>query len=308
MTRSIKFNSIYGYSTTSAKPGERLAVAFRVNCKDNFPEEGKCNMAANVLDEIIYPEVMKLIKEGRLPLNFRLWKVHLLMFGDEFRNEILLNDDVRFLGNVLFENDKAFEEGEPVSQGDIKDILGLYPSTKCDPNAGHVMLVKVKGKWYYAAELIYDKDRVKKRFETSKSFLKVSNYCLENSLWGPFVDNVFSATELSIQSILLLQHHPTFSVNQGHDETITLFSAYARNGNIETKFSDHYQKLIELRKNGRYLTGLHGHSFSLDENRARDLIALTSELIQYVEKLLTSINLSQNPPGGHYIAFGNTDF
>ena len=169
----------------------------------------------------------------------------------------------RFTGHVLFEEGKTFSKGKPIAQDDIKDILGLYPSTKCPPDAAHVMLVKLNGSWLYAADLIYDRDKVKKRFEAAKDFLTVSNYCMENKIWGPFADSLFSATELAIQSILLLQHHPTFSTNQGHQETVELFSAYAKNGNIDTKFSKHYVNLNSFRKKGRYLTGLHGHNFSI---------------------------------------------
>lgn len=182
MVREVRFHSIFGYTTSSARDGERLTVTFRVNCKDNLPEEIKCKMASNVLDDVIYPEIIRLVNQGKLPIDFKVWKAHLLMYGDESQNEILLNDEVRFTGQVLFEEGRTISEGHPVAQDDIKAILGLYPSTKCPPNAAHVMLVKLNNKWYYAADLIYDKDRVKRRFETAKDFITVSNFCIENKL------------------------------------------------------------------------------------------------------------------------------
>lgn len=191
-----------------------------------------------------FPEIMRLIKQGKLAVDFRLCKAHLLMYADESQNEIPLNDEVRFTGHVLFEEGKSFSVGKPVAQDDIKDILGLYPSNKIPPNAAHVMLVKLKSKWYYAVDLIYDRDKVKRRFETAKDFLTVSNYCLKCEHWAPFAGTLFSATELAIQSILLLQHHPTFSTNQDHPETVELFSSYAKNGNMDTKFSIHYVNLF----------------------------------------------------------------
>jgi hypothetical protein len=44
------------------------------------------------------------------------------MYADESRNEILLNDDVRFLGNVLLESDKTFGKGDPINFA----VLTLY--------------------------------------------------------------------------------------------------------------------------------------------------------------------------------------
>ena len=93
MKRNIKFNSIFGYSITSARDGERVAVTFRVNCKDNFSSEIKSKMASNVLDDVIYLEIMRLISQGVLPVDFRLWKAQLVMYSDASQNEILLNDD-----------------------------------------------------------------------------------------------------------------------------------------------------------------------------------------------------------------------
>src|SRR5207249_2044807 len=100
------------------------------------------------------------------------------------------------------------------------------------------------------------------------AFLKVASNAKEQKLWGPFVDNLFSSTELAIQSRLLVHHYPGFATNQSHDETIELFSGYAENGNIDLKFKDHYKSLDGLRKRGRYLNGLHGKDFRIEESEA----------------------------------------
>lgn len=81
----------------------------------------------------------------------------------------------------------------------------------------------------------------KSRFELAKQFLKVARYCLEQKVWGAYVDNLHSASELAIQSILLLHHNPKFSLKQTHPDTHTLFSEHAKLGNIDIKFSDHYE-------------------------------------------------------------------
>ena len=166
------------------------------------------------------------------------------------------------------------------------------------------MLAKVNEKWYYAADLVYNKDRMKKRFEMAKSFLNVSIYCFENELWGPFGDNLFSTTELSIQCILLMLHYGRYSVKQSHDETLSLFAEFARNGNVEAKFSHHYQELTELRKKGRYLESLHGHDFTINQSKSKELFDSTNNLVQFVEQLLASVDLAKKPPAGEYIGFG----
>ena len=80
----------------------------------------------------------------------------MVMFRDSNRNKILLNDEVfEFLLNVKYKDSKEFRQGQLVPSEDMEDILGLYPDTINDPNAGHIMLTKFKDTWYYACDLIY---------------------------------------------------------------------------------------------------------------------------------------------------------
>jgi hypothetical protein len=63
--------------------------------------------------------------------------------------------------------------------------------------------------------------------------------------------------------------------------------------------------LIELRKKGRYLIGLHNRNFIVKESDAAEMLAVTRDLIGQVEKLLSSIDYFQKPPIGEYIKFGS---
>jgi hypothetical protein len=155
-----------------------------------------------------------------------------------------------------------------------------------------------------AFDLIYDRKRTGSRLELAKSYLTTAIICLEQKLWGPFVDNLYSATELAIQSVLLLHHNPKYSLNQSHEETRKLFSDHANRGNIDIKYSDHYVKLNELRDKGRYLNGMHGRDFVLGHLEANELAGITEELTAYVEKLMISIDLSKRPPDGEYCSLG----
>ncbi len=219
------------------------------------------------------------------------------LYADQTRNEILLNDKVRSVANT------KFKQG---LQGDKEDYLGLFPSESNDKNAAHVILTKLNDMWFCAYDLIYDRKKVGSRFELAKSFLKVAIFCLQEKLCGPFVDNLYSATELAIQSILLLHHNSLFSLNQTHTDTRVLFSEHAELGNIDTKFSGHYTKLEELRDKGRYLNGTHGRTFSLDEVEADNVLKITKDLIDYVDELLEKVDLSKKPTIGEYCLLGRS--
>lgn len=304
MSNNPKFPSLVGFATNSAKDGEKVGFIFQLNCTDQFDEIGRMSILQSLLDDLVYPEVMLQIKEGKLDLPFNLRKAHLLLYSDESRNEILLNNKVRIKGLVKFQDGRSVKIGEIVNEENIQEILGLYPDEKNDPNAAHIMMIKVQRKWYFAFDLIYDRERIRKRFEGSRKFMITAEHCQKENLWGPFADNLFSATELAIQSILLLHHNPKFSLNQSHEDTHELVKAHADNGNIDTEFVKNYEKLFELRKKGRYLTGVHAKDFTLSDLDAKQYYDTTKRLIEYTEKFFERINFSRKVPNGDYLSFG----
>lgn len=302
--KKVKFDSAVGYALTGAKDGERFIFTYKVSCEDaRIPKEDLDKITEETIKSYAYQELHERAKAGRITLPYPLHDVHVIMYPDESRNEILLNEQVRFVGNVILSPGISPKFKQNMKANEIERILNLYPSRKNDPDAAHIMLTKLNGRWYFACDLIYNRKRVKNRFATARQFLKTADYCKEN-LMGPFVDNLFSATELAIQSILLLHHFKKYSLNQSHDDTKKIFREFTSNGNLETKFADHYDTLDDLRDKGRYLNGLHGREFSLQEERASELFDITMELFEKTEERLAQVDLSRKPKAGHYIVFG----
>lgn len=107
------------------------------------------------------------------------------MYGDEYRNEVLLNGEVRFLAHVLTRDGKELKLG-PVHFDDLGEIAGLYPSKKNDPNAAHIMLFRLRERWYYAANFVYNSGVVKNKFEQTKDYLETARICSSEKRWGGY--------------------------------------------------------------------------------------------------------------------------
>lgn len=292
--------SLAGFAAEDAAEEDKTAkIGFKINCKDNF--EGIPALITAILDEFVYPEVMVRVKQGILSDDFRLFKAHILMYTDESRNQILLNDEVRFVGQVQLVQ-KQRNTGDPILLGDIEEVLALYPSEQNDPNAAHLMLFRFNGKWLISCDFFYNKERNRKKLETGKDFLKAAHICMNEKISGPFVDNLFSATELAIQSLLLFQPMGKFSMRQNHPKTAELLQENTSLGNLDTKFWKHFTELRSIRLKARYLVGVHSGTFRLDLNRMQELIDVTKGLINYAEKLIGSI--TSPLPYGEYVTFG----
>jgi HEPN domain-containing protein len=278
----------------------KVDIRFRINCKDKFHLDAKTRMIHEFLENYVYPEIFIRVNNGVLGPNFKLNAAHFILFGNRLRNKILLNGKVRAMAHVKFKKKSIHKEGQGIVEDEIDDVLGLYPNTQVPEDAASVILFKCNGLWHVSVDLIFNRKRTRSRFETAKMFLDVAKYCLEKKIWNPLFDNLFSATELSIQSILLLHHHPTFSVKQTHDETKKLFFSHASHGNIDLKYSKHYTKLTDLRPQARYLQNIRSNKLKVSD--AQIMVSLTSELMEQVQKLLELVDLSKKPPSGEYIS------
>jgi hypothetical protein len=306
LKKKVKFPSLVGLSLTSANSREKVKIAVLSNCKDDYDQETKVRLTQSTLRDIVYPEVLERARNGSLPPDFRLRMAHVLMYAEQSGNEVLLNDDVRFLAHVSLSEKKQIKQKHQVAvaDADIKDILGLYPSKKNNPNAAHIMLLKFRGSWHHACNLVYNIELVKKMFKQSTEFFETAKDSLDRKRWGASVDNLYSSTELGIQSLLLLMHQGKFSIHQDHDSTNKLFAGYITNSNLDPKYADHFSELRKLGRKGRYLRGIHDKEFAVEQSEIMKRFSLTKELIIYVKNLLHSRHISRNPPDGFIIALG----
>jgi len=113
---TIKFESYYAISLDAAQVGQKIRIAFRSDCQEKRSDEEQIRLVADILDNLAYPEIMKRIANGNLTSDFRLHSVHLIMYRDSSRNEILLNEEVKFMPNVKYRNSKTFKVGDTVIQ------------------------------------------------------------------------------------------------------------------------------------------------------------------------------------------------
>jgi len=60
MKKPIKFNSFYGFALTGAKKkGDKVWIGFQLNVSDGQSKESKLSMTQRILDDLVYPEIMR---------------------------------------------------------------------------------------------------------------------------------------------------------------------------------------------------------------------------------------------------------
>ena len=303
--KKLKFESFFGFALTSAQKGDSVTIGFQINVNDDFSSEEKLVMAQNMLDTIVYPEIIRRAIKKQLDPQFQLRYAHIVFFSDPLKNNVLFNDDVKIRALVRFVEGKEIQKGQEIKEQDIEEILGLYPREDVDPDAAHVMLVKLKGKWHFASDLIYCRKRVKNLLKTSKKFMNIAKAALTDKNWSPFVDNLFTVNELLVQSILLLRYYNKYSRRQSHNQTSNLFKGFCETGNAPLEFDQNFEDLWKLRRKARYLEGTKSEEFSLEEDKEMQFLTITENIVDFTNNLIKTIDLISKPHEGHYISLGN---
>lgn len=304
MVKKPEFDSVYGFAMTSANKGDDVSIGFQINIQD-VTNEMRLTLSQNILDSIVYPAIINRALKNKLDPNFQsLRNAHLLMFSNPSKNKILLNDDVQIKALVRFVEGKTVQPNDEIQGSDIEEILGLYPNENVDPDAAHILFVKLKRKWNFACDLIYSRKRVKNLIVTSEKFLDTVISSLAKKHWSPFIDNLFTVNELLVQSILLLRYYQGYSKKQSHVQTSQLFKGFCETGNVPMEFFQNFDELWKLRRKARYLEGTKSEEFTLSEDKSRMFIDVTKRIFDYTNNLLKTLDLKSKPTAGQYITFG----
>ncbi|MGD1838338.1 MAG: hypothetical protein ACPKPY_09830 [Nitrososphaeraceae archaeon] len=285
---SVKFSSISGISANNAKDGKKVKILFHDNCNSDNNYE-KLDNIYNILDNVIYPEIMKRIEGGILRSDFRLQNAQLIMFFDESKNKILLNDEVKMIADLDTKKKKKFKAGELIDFKDIERINGLYPSDDNNPDAAHVMMLKFNGKWFIAHDLIYNLGTSSEIFNKAKFYFEKSKKNTESN-FVEFINNIYLALELLIKSLFLLRYiYKEFSLDQDIHKTIEQFRKYSDLGNIEKKYFDLFEMVIDIRNNK--------DQYNENAKFNEQILDNSNEFLVYVQSLITSYKSIRHPTG-----------
>jgi uncharacterized protein (UPF0332 family) len=238
---------------------------------NDLSKEFNDNFFKNIAELYIDPEIKRRQNDNRLPDDFVLYAVQVIMNHDS-PNEVRLNDEVK--AHVVGNFAKPVTDGEQVSINDLESILDVR-LTDCDPNAGHVTLLVHKGKWVGRFDFRYNASRSREHIEAAREFLDAARVSLEKGQLRPFVDNLFSATELMAKGVLLL-HDEMMLSGKSHGIVHSRFNQWRHLGNTEPRYAALLNRLASLRGPSRYLQ----EKFHLTADDAKDMLEVAEDMFK----------------------------
>jgi uncharacterized protein (UPF0332 family) len=234
-------------------------------------KEFKDNFFKHIAQLYIDPEIEKRQKKNRLPADFVLYAVQVIMNHDA-PNEVRLNEEV--CANVIGNFTKPVTDGEEISLDALENVVDVQLTDR-DPNAGHVTLVFHKGTWVGRFDFRYNATRSRGHVAAAREFLDAAATSLQKGHLRSVADNLFSATELMAKGVLLL-HDAMMLAGKSHGIVHSRFNHWGHWGNVDPRYTSLLNRLASLRGASRYLD----KEFQLTTDEATNMVAVAEEMFK----------------------------
>jgi hypothetical protein len=164
--------------------------------------------------------------------------------------EVLLNERATLIAAVKARRDIA--EGEPVTAADLEEISDLRPFG-IDPAAGWMAFISIPGHGRIVSfDFRRDKPRAHEHLMLSRDYLATAREAVAAGRPGPAVELGFTAAELAVKAVHLLQAFPV-KKRTAHQARLAWLNWYTiRDGNGSPDWFPAMQRLESLRSAARY--------------------------------------------------------
>ena len=298
----FNFESFTGFAVESAEKGEQGTVGFQFNVKDeHFDQELKTMIIHQFLDTLVYPEIMHRVHSGKLRPSYRPTRAHILLNTRSAKNRVLLDREANFLVNFTLKHDRDLEDNAVVESGEIKEITKIFPRENYMGDAAHIMLLKFNNRWIGCVDLTFDRLKIRQKMGQAQEFLASADDNMKNRRWSPFVVDVWRATELAVQSLLLFRFQGSFSRRQDHEETKKRFKAMCDRKDLPGSFWTHFDSVSQLYKPASY--GQKKGDFPITAEKAQAFLGVAKDMLEYVHRVLDFVDQNRRPSGDKIMAF-----
>jgi len=224
-------------------------------------------------------EIERRIENGLLKKTDLIRAVHIIICPKR-KTEIRINEEVKLKANLLKKKGVAFEKGDPVFENQIIGIKDVTLMKDVDPNCANVILLNINEYYYIIFDFRYDLEHAQDVVSLARQFITSAEFALQNDQIGPFIDNLYSAAELSIKSIFLTWPHIEPGKKTTHQVIKKMYEEFGELGNVDKVFLDIFDELSSLRPRIRYFEP----NYKLPKEDCERLINTVELIIQDSEK------------------------
>jgi uncharacterized protein (UPF0332 family) len=265
-----------GAGGLSAAPFGSNSWCMGVEMENPSYEELYRRASENILEVYVMPEIERRQKDSDLEVPVELFAAQVIFYPDRREPEVRINSEVRALAKVRLKSGVEKGLGDTVTEDELEGLEELVLMGDEDPDCGHATLLRLNDRWMLAFDLVYNKGLARKHLEAARQFIEAAEFSQERESWSAFVDNLFSAAELSAKATLLaLMSDARFREKAAHKATHRRYNRFVHLGNADPKYAEIFNKLSRLRYPARYLE----RDFSVSRDEASNLLQTVRRMI-----------------------------
>ena len=233
-----------------------------------------------MMDIFIVPAIEERQASGDISRPFPLRSAQVIFFPDGRKPEVRLNEEIKAIGQVKMRAGVSKNAGDPISEQEIEGLQSLSLPEKEFPDCGHATFVRFGESWISAFDFRYNKVMSRQHLNTAIQFLMAAEYASEQEHWSAFIDNLFSAAELTARATLLMMPDKRFREKASHKAIQIRYNNFADLGNVAPEHIAAFNKLYGMRDKVRYLK----QPFTVSSDEVSTLISAVKEMIEWGSK------------------------
>jgi len=246
------------------------------------------NIKKSIYDQFltiwVQPEIENRKELGLLPHSFNLYSNDLyaaqVIFFPDNRNRIIrLNDEVIVRAKVKLKEPLNYSVGDKININQFESYENFVLAEEDFADCGHITMRRLKNTWTLVFDARYNKELAQKHIKKATEFYKTAKYDLKKGYFSPFVDNLFSTSELTAKAILLTGPYKKLREKSSHMGIQKLFIDNAKLKNIKIEHKDLLNKLSGLRNSARYLRG----DLKIDKVNAKKMLKIAKDMMEFAE-------------------------
>ena len=209
---------------------------------------------AQLMELWVKPEILRRQEGGAAPRPMTVNAAQVIFFPDEQAPLVRLNREIRLEAKAAVESATDFEIGQIAELKEFALTTTRLPESEY-ADCGHITAVRTGGEWLVAFDGRYNRGLASQHIERAAEFSACAVGALQSELVAAAIDNLHSAAELAARATLLLLPDQRFREKATHRAIHSRFNRWAKLGNVDGKYRDALNRLVELRPQARYLKG-----------------------------------------------------
>lgn len=225
----------------------------------------------------VEPEIARRVKAGLLAEGTEIKMIQVLFF-DDGSHRVRVNEEVKAHWRVKLKKGIPKDKGEAIYLHEVEEFKPAELVEE-ELDCAHVTMASIADRWNITFSFIYNQKSAQAHLAAAEEFYLSAKDNMDKGRFRPFVDNLFSSSELAAKALLLSLPMKGIKDSKRHGNTRDNYNRLRHSGMVQEELTDAFNILGEGRYPARYLDS----TFTMTLEMAQKLAAAVRKIIDHAK-------------------------